>query len=348
MRIEENLIRYAVKAWNGARPVPTDVTIEVNEFGIAVEDDKAHGEDGTLYQSYCPTCDCFFTELVVPKQYPRPTCNLCGNPLVRAWYATVFKEYLDKSYDLALSSGCQKLTWLPWVGSQFAGHQIFVAGESHYINKETYFFGQPAIEDWLDDPWATRETHAEYPILGPDDAGWKNNAGRGGNSFHDNLLKILVGDSLVRTRDDIVRRMKFWNSLAFANLVQRPLVKVSGVSEEKPQVPDRRDGWEAMIHVIEILKPRLCIFAGVFAAGAFAEPKTIRLLNAQNVKFDLESGPAIDGCYLRFGTLDIRGFKVPMVFIQHPSRCSSTWSSWRALLLDRVPWLKAEIDSILA
>ena len=351
----ENKIRYAVKAWNGARPVPTDVTFEVDPVGIAIHNAVVLDKTGTTQtplKAYCPRCR-ILLPIPIPKNPPNPLCPCCSRPLIEPWYLTAFEIFLDTSHDAALSQ-CGALTWLPSVGKRFCelGHRTMIFGESHYSNRADPKLRQIEIQEMLLDNWFTREIVAWYPLLGPTLAGASNNAGRSNLPTFDNLFKIIAGDSFVDdTLQNRTLRAKLCSAICFANFFQRPFTYTSK-RRERPSCTYAKDdhlpAWETALHEISVLKPTLCLFLGVAAAKCFDYyMRTFqKRYNITAWNLVVEKSPIIR-CCPRSATITLGGSTVQLVFIRHPGMFI-TCSAWREYLLKQVPWFKTEIDSILA
>lgn len=364
MKIEENLIRYAVKAWNGVRPVPVVVTVECDEIGVAVHNALVLDQTGktpTPYKAYCPRCRCLFPDQI-KKVPPRPTCHCCSRPLVEPWHLTAFEKYLDTSFDAALSR-CGALKFKPWFGKGYTDvnsersdcgnhNRILIAGESHYTNRQDPKLRQLEIADWLDDDWSTREIFAWYPLLGRTNAGSSNNGGRSNIPTYDNLFEIVAGDPLVEdTSECLQKRVKLCRNIAFGNFFQRPFTYIP-TWHERPSCTyandDHMPAWEAILHVFSVSRPTLCLFLGVTAAKCFDYYMRQYQSQFNITRWNLMvQKTRINRCYPRSGTITMGGSTIALEFIRHPSMFV-TCSAWREYLFKRVPWLKAEIDSILA
>lgn len=352
MKRENKKVRYAVSAWNGTSPIPVEVMVEVNEVGIAAFNTVVLDSSGTAqlpYKLYCPKCRCLF-EANGKDGSPFIDCPCCSTPLEQPWRMTVYEPLLNCSYD-GIFQCCKNLTWYPWVGKGYDTHRILVFGDSHYVNSKTEAERLGDIQLWLTDRWSTREVVSEYPILGREDACWKNNGKRSNNPTFDNLITVLTGNPLLDPAEKNLR-IRLWRALAFLNFFQRPLQYRPDGPKERPKTADRFPAWEAALHVISTLKPRLCIFAGVDAAKYYnrymhqLEVKTTELIETR-IPGSSDKKLMINRCNPREATISINGTNVLLQFIKHPGKYFSC-PKWRRHLLSRIPWLKSVIDGILA
>ncbi|RYD70458.1 MAG: hypothetical protein EOP84_26680, partial [Verrucomicrobiaceae bacterium] len=66
-------------------------------------------------------------------------------------------------------AGIANLTWLPWVGDNYAalpaGRKVLIVGESHYTDKEDPVAAMEEIEEYLNDSNSTREM-VEQTLIG--------------------------------------------------------------------------------------------------------------------------------------------------------------------------------------
>lgn len=156
---------------------------------------------------------------------------------------------MDKQFD-ELFSKVENLTWLPWVGNNFAKaeRRILLVAESHYCVEPDEQERTIQIEEMMNDKENTREIVLECPINGD----WSN------NMFANLHRTFFLNESF--------NSEVFWDNVAFYNFVQRPMNYSIG---ERPNDNDFYRGWQVFLHVIDILKPTDCIFIGVSAADYF-------------------------------------------------------------------------------
>ncbi|MBC6410252.1 MAG: hypothetical protein GDA42_07320 [Ekhidna sp.] len=67
-------------------------------------------------------------------------------------------------------------------------------------------------------------------------------------------IEYILTDNIENRKD----RVHFWESIAFHELVQRPLT----TKNERPKQSDYDIGAKVLSQIIEVVKPRICIFLG--------------------------------------------------------------------------------------
>jgi hypothetical protein len=258
------------------------------------------------------------------------------------YYNECYKRNLDSTYDAEFKKD-KNLTWIPWVGQDFFSTEILIVGESHYTNKEeadgaSIDKNKQAI---YSNRCFTREVIAEYPILGYE-AGWKNNGGRGNNPTFDNLHKLLIGDSLLYAPLDS-KREALWRSLAFMNIIQRPMYfPKEKYKQERPTFDDYCNGWSVVSKVIQLIRPKLCIFIGVSAANSFNYT-----MQQQGAEYEpVEYMGKIGSTYPRKAGLLYYGNKTNIVFIKHTSQYFS-WEEWNGFIVQEYPHVFDSLKKVI-
>lgn len=267
----------------------------------------------------CPSCGILANNVDAKKLEYRCTC--CGKTLVSTWYVDQTKEVLDTSFDVRFREN-EKLTWLPWIGKKYENTRVLVVAESHYTNKATEELVQSDIAAYMNDPWSTREIVAEYPLMGLS-ANWRNNGNRRNNPTFDNITRILVGDALLGAEDG-EKRKRLWSCIAYMNFIQRPMRYLKDSEKERPTINDREIGWKALSTVLRVLKPGICIFAGLEASKDFNWYVKEVGINAGELNWGTEK---INSATPRSAKIDINGTAVDCKFIKHPSKFFS-WGRW--------------------
>lgn len=195
------------------------------------------------------------------------------------------------------------LTWLPWVGANYAslpaGRKILVVAESHYTNEQDPAKAPLSIRETEQDPTYTRAVVQESLVL----QDWTT---RTLSTMHQ--LFYSPGD-----------RPGFWGDLCFYNVVQRPMWYREG-SPERPSWEDFWRGWEVFVQVVEVLQPDHVLFIGVEAANHFNNVMTHLKREYNPVEFPAKVGSA----YARFASVKVGDRQLPLHFIKH---CGSYFST---------------------
>ena len=239
------------------------------------------------------------------------------------FYQKQFAKALTTEYD-ARFSGIKDLTWLPWVGKDYADCRILIVAESHYTNTPDSIQYEQDIKNYMNNPLSTREVLAEYPMLGYG-AGWKNNGGRGNNPTFDNLFRLLISEDLLNAPEPYSRREKLCSNFAFMNMIQRPMWYPPNRPKERPNDDDRTIGWNVVKDVLGILMPDICIFAGSDASRFFEQQ-----MNRLNIPYEnwMYEEHRIGNTYPKSATVILNGKRIPFKFIRHPGSYFS-WEQWQ-------------------
>lgn len=221
-------------------------------------------------------------------------------------------ERVDTSFD-AQFENVSTLRWYPWVGKDFnPKRDMMVVRESHYSSKPTLREIDLELESFLDDRHATRKIVAEHFV-----------DQQSANPTFDNVQKVLVGDELWRNTFDTKRWEMLWRTLAFMDVIQRPMKFLRGKLNERPTWEDFRDGTLALLSVIRILKPRLCL------VGSSATVGYMKAL-APDINMSVEGeGESRIGRYRAYHfTLAFDGCRTAIRSTRQPGSYYS-WSKWR-------------------
>lgn len=254
------------------------------------------------------------------------------------WYKEQWADTITSKFDDKLES-IKDLTWLPWVGKNYNAFKVLIVAESHYVNTDEPQLVKEKKAEYMSDPLSTRKVMAEYPLHGYN-AGWVNHAGRHNNPTIDNLSKVLCGSALLG-ESDLKRRSELWSRLAFMNFIQRPMWYSKTHGKERPVGNDRTIGWKATLGAIDILKPDLCIFAGLEASVWFDY-----YMQENNVcATRIESHDRIGRCAPRSSTLKIGNNKIDCRFIRHPGMYFS-WQPWREFVFNGRGELRSKIAKL--
>lgn len=242
------------------------------------------------------------------------------------WYNKQWAKTTTSVFDKRFKP-ISELTWLPWVGKKYELFKVLVIAESHYVNTNNPKLVSREKSECMTDPLFTRKVMAEYPLLGYD-AGWENHAGRCNNPTFDNISRVLCGKALLNEeeRED---RYELWSRVAFMNFIQRPMWYSNTHGKERPLGDDRTNGWKATLAVIRVLKPVLCIFAGLEATIWFDWYMKENGVTATTINFHKKLGR----CAPRSASIKVNGMDVAFRFMRHPGSYFS-WQPWRKFVFD--------------
>jgi len=139
---------------------------------------------------------------------------------------------MDKSLDSKFDS-INGLAWYPWISTEYKG--TVVLGESNY--------GGWGHDDWLESKDFTRNRIAGPALSGSAD-----------EPLYRNLERAIYGKSDISAAE----QKSFWNSVAYMNIVQRPMKTI----EERPVREDFKNGWDLFWKANQILKAHTVIVIG--------------------------------------------------------------------------------------
>ncbi len=257
------------------------------------------------------------------------------------FYQKQFAKAITTEYDDQFSA-VEDLTWLPWVGKDYANCRILIVAESHYTNTLDSIRAEQDKKDYMNDPLSTRAVLAEYPMLGYD-AGWKNNGGRSNNPTFDNLFRLLISEDLLNDPEPYSRRTKLCSNFAFMNMIQRPMWYPPDRPKERPNDQDRTIGWNAVLGVLKILMPDICIFAGSDASRFFEQQ-----MNRLHIPYEnwMYADDRIGNTFPKSATITLNGKKIPFKFIRHPGSYFS-WDRWQAFVFEDCKHIQDKLLSIM-
>ena len=213
------------------------------------------------------------------------------------------------------------LKWLPWVGDQFSSLQydnrLLIVGESHYHdNSETSINNHNS-------PILTREVIDEMAI----DRCYY------GTKIFPNFHRAILGN-------DEFDSLKFWNLVSFYNFIQRPM----NTNKERPNYDDYYYGWKNFFEIIEILKPKTCIFIGTTAANSLIH--SVQDSNFKSTEVIWED--YISNAYAKTAIINQDNYSLNIIFIRHTSQMFS-WPAWHEYLLKKIPdkikWLSEGVQA---
>ncbi len=226
-------------------------------------------------------------------------------------------------YDEALKN-VKGLTWLPWVGREFAEQQrrLLVVGESHYAqgNTEEEFKEDVRCQQHPDFTRnLVRETEIEnlYPIT---------------------LLQNFWKAFFSHTPTDSAH----YNKVTFYNFIQRPMDYRAATKDAGKAVPvakDFKNGWQVFPEVVRLLKPTDIIVLSLTAGKGFGNLKITPGVS----DFKYEYASKIQEVSPLTGSFTMDGHPVQVTFIKH---CSSYFSpaAWHEFLFNRHPAVMSQLS----
>lgn len=195
--------------------------------------------------------------------------------------------------------------WLPWIGQDYSKTQILLIGESFYEDGD----------GWLENPFAIRNFVTNQG-LNSDKDGFKKRL------FFHNIEKTLLN----KAKTDYQERTDLWTSVAFVNLVQ----KILESRKIRPSHKDYDEGWNVILDMIEIIKPKLCIRLGIHGIGRLG----CKLANEKKWQYqenDFYKKPYIIN-------LKKDNFDTKLIFTNHPSgSLAYNYSYWYGIISQNDP-----------
>lgn len=204
----------------------------------------------------------------------------------------------------------KNLKWLPWVGDRFNSisidNKLLIVGESHYHDNT------PDSIEKHNSPTFTREVIEELAI----------ERRYYGTKIFPNLHRALF-------RNDEFDSPTFWNLVSFYNFIQRPMETSKG----RPSYDDFYNSWFPFLEIIQLLKPKTCLFIGTSAANSLAHAVQGTEFSTDGVKWE----DYIRNAYAKIAVLkDKDKNETQLIFIRHTSQMFS-WSSWNEYLQKKIP-----------
>lgn len=212
---------------------------------------------------------------------------------------------MDTKYDSLLETITPPLFMLPWIGEHYDKTHVLFICESDYDD------GVKFHKHWKRE-WIMKER--VHGIL--KDAKLLNN-----------IDKTILGDAISSET-----QRNLWNSVAYTNLVQRPM-DGNKDQKEKPSDDDLFNGWQTILQVILELKPKIIIKWGMLGDGILRgnifNGKYIgwKYDNIQNDRFLLLQHQS--------------GFNTRVLFINHPSKIGYSTEESNKTIFFSYPELKS-------
>lgn len=202
----------------------------------------------------------------------------------------------------------ENLKWLPFVGDRYLKmpkeHQMLVVGESHYNDGKEG--SKEKMENNID--W-TRSMIQENAI---EEIDWNT--------------KIFPDFHKAMFSDNEFSKDGFWNKVCYYNFIQRSMSTIS----ERPSYDEFSNNWNTFFDLVNILKPKTCVFIGVSSADYL-----MSVILDTDSDFSCEGvmkGEKINGAYSR--TAILKGNdnnEIKLIFIKHTSQRFS-WKCWNDFL----------------
>ena len=191
---------------------------------------------------------------------------------------------METNYDKELNKVDPPLFMLPYIGPNYASKSLLFIGESDYNDGTTF------NADWKRN-WILEE---------------RINQIKTDSRLLNNIDKTILADNKNETT-----QKELWSSVAFTNLVQRPMDWLEN-KKDTPSEQDLVDGWNTMLKVILILKPKTIIKWGILGHGTLCGQIHKEIYQGWSLE-RLEDN-------FRFLKLNhISGFSTQILFMQHPS-----------------------------
>lgn len=214
-----------------------------------------------------------------------------------------YKDYINQEHDKKLRN-IDNLKYLPWIGKEFYNQKekLLIIGESVYNWGETdseYLNAEKSLE---------KEDFARIVAF------------EHGIEYSDNKKKLArnIEKTLL---SDHSKREKFWKSITFHELVQRPLAH----SKDRPTQKDYEIGSNVLVEIIKFLKPSKSIFLGT-TWGKFA---SLRKELGKDFHIEENHYDKINNSYPKI--IYIHELDSKIYFIKHPSKFY-TPELWRKFL----------------
>jgi len=187
-------------------------------------------------------------------------------------------------YDLELNMISPSLNMLPWISSNYEKTGLLFIGESD--SSDGVEFHKYWKREWIE----------KERII---------NIGKG-SRFLNNIDKTILGDKISE-----ITQKQLWNNIAFTNVVQRPMNWLEN-KNDKPSDQDFLDGWNTVLQVLLILKPKMVIKWGIAGHGTLGG----------KIHEEIYKGWSLERLEPNYRFLNLKhesGFTTQILFMQHPS-----------------------------
>lgn len=223
-------------------------------------------------------------------------------------------RFLSRVYDDSFL-GIDSLKYLPWVGKYYTTipkeKRILIIAES------VYDWGEDEAELMLSKNDFVREIVHGHGLFHTTDWGGVQNS---------RLVRGIERSIFDKSEVSNSERENLWPYISFHEFVQRPMSNL----EEKPKTKDFDLGSKILKDIINILKPRTCIFFGT----AYPKIRTLEIEYASAAEWP--SDKKINGSIPNIIDINRADNLCRFIFVKHPSRHFS-WDLWNEFIVKNLP-----------
>ena len=215
----------------------------------------------------------------------------------------------DTNYDNEFNN-INLLLRYPWVGRNFASSKtrVLLLGDSHYATNEDGTHSEEEERIFRTDKESTRGTiNCVIDNFCEQGSSWK---------MFNGLLNTFIN-----TTPEAVKA--FFGKVAFYNFIQEPMK----YRNSKPTAMQKREGWQCLAKVVEILAPNFIIFIGTRNWYGLGVQK-MGELKWEDTK--------ISNCKPATGSINTLIGKTPLALIHHTSQGYNPLL-WRNFLKEKAP-----------
>lgn len=200
------------------------------------------------------------------------------------------------------------LTWLPWVGEQYASTAILLIGESFYSDGTGWLTRSDAVRQMVNNQGLHSERH-------------KYSKSR--------LFRSIERTLLAKPTSSFAEREKVWTSVGYLNLVQRVMASI----KERPTEQDFDNGWRVLLEVASVLRPQVCIRLGVAGIGRLERLLATGKLGWQYTASEFRKRPLV--VHLEQGE-----YQLKLICVNHPSGSFGyQYKKWAAVIQQAGGWV---------
>jgi len=209
----------------------------------------------------------------------------------------------------------ENLSWMPWIGKNYSksNPKLMIVGESHY--KWENEDGPEAIEGYLKSPEFTKDVlkaHVEN---------------RDEKKIFENIEKTLLQEA-----ETSGSRQSLWDSVVFYNFIQRYM-------ENKTIRPVSEDfvvGWKVFFDVLQLTRPKYCLFCGVESSNEYGAFKAAIGNGEFQVVEEKRNEAQIGNTSPRIIEIEDKDKnRIKLIFIRHPSSYFS-WEEWGKFISSQI------------
>lgn len=215
----------------------------------------------------------------------------------------------DKNFDNEFDS-VNLLLRYPWVGVNYTNskHHVLLLGDSHYATNDDGTHSEIEEIRFKTDKESTRETiNCAIDNFCEQGSSWK---------MFNGLLNTFIN-----TTPEAVKA--FFGKVAFYNFIQEPMK----YRDSKPTAMQKREGWQCLAKVVEILEPDFIIFIGT---------RNWYGLEVQKMGELKWEGIKISNCQPATGSINTSIGNTPLALIHHTSQGYNPLL-WRNYLKEKAP-----------